>query len=47
VTDEKIAQLLGQAGVTLDGICRSLVDAANQAGGPDNITALILEIDVP
>ena len=47
VGDDRIAELLGQAGVTLDGICRALVDAANQAGGPDNITALILEIDVP
>jgi protein phosphatase len=47
VPDERIAQILGQAGVTLDGICRGLVDAANEAGGPDNITALILEIDVP
>jgi protein phosphatase len=46
VGDDRIAELLGQAGVTLDGICRALVDAANQAGGPDNITALILEIDV-
>jgi serine/threonine protein phosphatase PrpC len=47
VPDDRIARILGQAGVTLDGICRGLVDAANEAGGPDNITALILEIDVP
>jgi protein phosphatase len=47
VGDDRIAEILGQTGVTLDGICRALVDAANQAGGPDNITALILEIDVP
>jgi PPM family protein phosphatase len=47
VADDRIAEILGQAGVTLDGISRALVDAANQAGGPDNITALILEIDVP
>lgn len=46
VPDDRIAELLGQA-VPLDDICRGLVDAANQAGGPDNITALILEIDVP
>jgi protein phosphatase len=47
VADERIAEILGQTGVTLEGISRALVDAANQAGGPDNITALILEIDVP
>jgi serine/threonine protein phosphatase PrpC len=47
VADDRIAEILGQAGVTLEGISRALVDAANQAGGPDNITALILEIDVP
>ena len=47
VPDDRIAAILGQTDVTLDDICRGLVDAANQAGGPDNITALILEIDVP
>lgn len=47
VADERIAAILGQAGVPLDRICRSLVDAANQAGGPDNITALVIEFDVP
>jgi protein phosphatase len=47
VTDDRIAEILGQSGVPLETICRSLVDAANQAGGPDNITALVLEIDAP
>jgi protein phosphatase len=47
VTDERIAEILGQTGVALDAICRGLIDAANKAGGPDNITALVLEIDVP
>lgn len=31
---------------TLDEICQSLVDAANSAGGPDNITAAVLQFDV-
>jgi serine/threonine protein phosphatase PrpC len=31
----------------LDAICQRLVTAANDAGGPDNITAVILQIDVP
>ena len=25
---------------------RQLIDAANNAGGPDNITAVVLEVDV-
>jgi protein phosphatase len=47
VADDQIAEILGQSGVPLEAICRGLVDAANKAGGPDNITALVLEIDVP
>jgi protein phosphatase len=47
VPDDRIADLLGRADVALDAICRSLVAAANDAGGPDNITALILQIDAP
>jgi serine/threonine protein phosphatase PrpC len=47
VADDRIAELLGQHGVSLETICRGLVDAANKAGGPDNITALVLQIDAP
>jgi serine/threonine protein phosphatase PrpC len=46
VADPQIADLLGQT-TDLDAICQRLVHAANEAGGPDNITALILQIDVP
>ncbi len=46
VPDDRIAAILGQAGVPLESICRGLIDAANEAGGPDNITALVLAIDV-
>ena len=28
-------------------VCRKLIDAANAGGGPDNITAVVLEVDVP
>jgi protein phosphatase len=45
VPDSRIAQLLGQGDVSLDAICQGLVQAANEAGGPDNITTLILQID--
>jgi protein phosphatase len=46
VPDAQIADLLGQA-IPLDAICQRLVTAANEGGGPDNITAVILQIDVP
>jgi protein phosphatase len=47
VPDGRIAQILGDKKAALDAIARTLVAAANQAGGPDNITALILQIDAP
>jgi serine/threonine protein phosphatase PrpC len=28
----------------LDGLCQMLVDAANAAGGPDNITVVVVEV---
>jgi len=46
VADQRIAEILGEQ-IALDKICQRLVDAANEAGGPDNITTLILQIDVP
>ena len=45
VADDRIAAILGRSGTPLETICRDLVDAANEAGGPDNITALVLAID--
>lgn len=47
VPDERIAELLGDPAAKLEDICGQLIDAANAAGGPDNITAMILQIDVP
>jgi serine/threonine protein phosphatase PrpC len=47
VTDERIAELLGDKTAPLDSICTRLIEAANQGGGPDNITTLILQIDAP
>ena len=43
---EKLAEIIGK-GASLDATCRELIEAANQAGGPDNITAALLQIDVP
>lgn len=47
VADERIADIVGDRTATLDEICQRLVDAANSAGGPDNITALVLQVDAP
>ena len=47
VTNERIAELLSSRDLSLDAICRGLVDAANAAGGPDNITTLVIQIDAP
>jgi len=41
VDDDRIAELLSAAGDG-DAACRSLIDAANAAGGPDNITVVLL-----
>src|SRR4051794_96011 len=46
VPDNRISELLGDRQAPLDAIAGALVAAANDAGGPDNITALILQIDV-
>jgi protein phosphatase len=45
LSDARIAELLGDMKASLDAIAGALVAAANDAGGPDNITALILQID--
>jgi serine/threonine protein phosphatase PrpC len=48
VTDAKIEHLLSaqlpSAGLSLADLCNQLVDAANQAGGGDNITCLLLHV---
>ncbi|MBA2305632.1 MAG: serine/threonine-protein phosphatase [Acidobacteria bacterium] len=47
VTDDRIAELLGDRSGSLEDICGRLIAAANAAGGPDNITAMLLQVDVP
>jgi PPM family protein phosphatase len=44
VPDPTITQLLS-ADTDGDTTCRSLIDAANQAGGPDNITVILLRTE--
>jgi serine/threonine protein phosphatase PrpC len=45
VPAERMAALVGQQG-PLDKTCEDLIAAANQAGGPDNITVAMLQVDV-
>lgn len=47
VSDEQIAEILGNRSIALNEVCRRLIEAANNGGGPDNITALVLEVDAP
>lgn len=46
VPDDRIAELLAQRGPGGEppAICEALVDAANRAGGPDNITVILVEV---
>ena len=47
VGDDRIAEILGRRDEPLDAVCRHFVEAANDGGGPDNITALVLQLDAP
>lgn len=47
VGDERIAGILADRSLALEDVCSRLVAAANGAGGPDNITALVLEVNAP
>ena len=47
VGDERIAGILADRSQSLEQVCGRLVAAANGAGGPDNITALVLEVNAP
>jgi protein phosphatase len=42
---ERLATIVGR-GAGLKETCQALIDAANEAGGPDNITAAMLQVDV-
>jgi protein phosphatase len=47
VPHEAIERILGDRQASLDDICERLIVAANEGGGPDNVTVLIVQIDVP
>ncbi len=45
VSDARLAELLAGRD-PLDAVCARLVAEANAAGGPDNITAIVIDVDV-
>jgi protein phosphatase len=45
ITRETLEEILKKQD-PLDATCQALIDAANKAGGPDNITVALLSIDV-
>ena len=45
VQDTHIAAILADRTCGLDQVCRRLIAAANESGGPDNITTLVLQVD--
>ena len=42
IDDSRIEEILKAPGDSLAGICRRLVDAANEAGSPDNVTVVLI-----
>ena len=45
IAPDRLSKLVHQHGSLAD-VCNTLIDAANEAGGPDNITVALLQIDV-
>ena len=41
VSNDQIKSVLGNETISVGDKCHQLVDLANQAGGPDNVTVLI------
>lgn len=44
LTDKEIASLLTDHGRPLDDVCRAAIEHANGRGGPDNSTAVVIEV---
>lgn len=47
IAHDDIARILGSETPDPQTACDRLIEAANAAGGPDNITALVLDVDAP
>lgn len=46
LTHDELSNRLRDGDSPLEEVCQGLIDAANAGGGPDNITALVLQVDV-
>ena len=44
LSDDQISEVLRRE-TDLDSVCRALIQGANDGGGPDNVTAVVLEVD--
>jgi PPM family protein phosphatase len=44
ISEDRVAEILGEAG-SLDGAADALIDAANEAGGRDNITVVLFRLE--
>jgi protein phosphatase len=44
ISEERVAGILAEAG-SLDGTAEALIDAANEAGGRDNITVVLFRLE--
>ncbi len=44
VSDEELGRILS-SGLSADALCRSLVEMANEAGGQDNITVVVVDVE--
>ena len=45
VQDEELLRTVGEVSRDLDQACRQLVQMANQRGGKDNITVLLIQVE--
>ena len=44
LSDQRIGAILG-GGAGLDDVCNALIEETNEGGGPDNATAVVVELD--
>ena len=42
--DDQISEVLRRE-TDLDSLCHALIQGANDGGGPDNVTAVVLQVD--
>jgi PPM family protein phosphatase len=47
LTDEEIAGILSAAPDTVEQACHTLIEKANEGGGPDNVSAILIDWNAP